>query len=380
MSRSSQYFAITSPRGAGAASNARTGVLSLPLRGEVTTPVFMPVATMGAIRGLDFEKLQAIGYRLILANSYHLYLRPGLDVIEKNNGFHEFTQWRHGMLSDSGGYQVFSLEKFVKITDEGVTFRSHLDGSTHALTPEKVVDIQRTLGSDIIMPLDHCTAVNTTRREANAAVQRTIEWLQRSIDHFKQNNSNRDYLFAITQGNFFPDLRAECIEKMKKLDVDGYAIGGLSVGEERGVFADLISQLGPQLPQDKPRYLMGVGSPDYIVQAVGAGIDMFDSVFPTRVARNGLALTHNGRMNIKNSDFIMDTRPIDPQCKCPTCSRYSRSYIAHLTRCNEIMSSMLLCEHNLYYIWELMTQIHSAIQSADYADYMGMVLDRYGDS
>ena len=345
-------------------------------RATVDTPAFMPVATLGAIKGLDIDRLAAIGYRLILSNSYHLYLRPRIDIVQKYCGLHNFMHWDHGILTDSGGFQLFSLDKFATINDEGVTFQSHIDGSRHALTPEDVIDIQLALGSDIIMPLDHCTSPDASHSEAQQALTRTAAWLTQSVRYLHTIDSDTlPTLFAILQGNMYADLRCESIHLHE--NCAGVAIGGLSVGESATQYRDMLHILGPALPIQKPHYGMGIGTPDYIVHAIAAGIDMFDSVFPTRVARNGLALTHRGRLNIRSNRCRTDHTPIDESCACRTCRRYTRAYLAHLAYCNEIMSAIHLCEHNLFYMYELMSRARTAIHDGDYRQFMDSVLRYY---
>lgn len=342
--------------------DARCGLLTLP-HGTVATPVFMPVATLGTIRALSFETLRTIGYKIILANAYHLHMRPSDILIAQLGGLHRFSNWDGNILTDSGGFQIFSLEKHLKVSEAGVEFRSFYNGDVYHITPESILQIQHNLGSDIYMPLDHCTPPHTNYHDAQSAVQRTTDWMVRSIKYAHTHAIPLQNLFAIVQGNFYADLRRESAKQLIELDVGGYALGGLSVGEEAHVFRKILDYAVALLPQKKPRYLMGVGSPDYILEAVARGVDMFDCVYPTRVARNGLALTHHGKLNIKNSRCHADKNPIDTQCRCAVCGRYSRAYIHHLIRCGEIMGAVLLTEHNLFFMYDLLQQIRAAIQA-----------------
>ena len=359
---------------------ARTGILTLP-HGSVEIPAFMPVGTAATVKAMPHERLEALGYRLILANTYHLVLRPGLDVIEAGGGIHGFSSWRGNILTDSGGYQVFSLARLRKVTEEGVTFRSHIDGSRHQFTPESVVDSQRIFGSDIQMALDVCTGFGVDRREAEDAAEVTARWASRAREQW-QRRRDEGYgglLFGITQGNFFPDLRARSVEQIAALGLPGIAIGGLSVGESSDVFRETLAQTAPLLPADIPHYLMGIGTPDYIFDAVTAGIDMFDCVFPTRIARNGTVLTWDGRVVLRHEKHKSSQEPIDPNCECSACTRYSRSYLRHLFKSGEMLGPILATEHNLSFIGKLVEGIRDSIRSGRYVAYRDSTLARYNE-
>jgi len=359
---------------------ARTGILTLP-HGAVEIPAFMPVGTAATVKAMPHERLEALGYRLILANTYHLVLRPGLDVIEAGGGIHGFSSWRGNILTDSGGYQVFSLARLRKVTEEGVTFRSHIDGSRHQFTPESVVDSQRIFGSDIQMALDVCTGFGVDRREAEDAAAVTARWASRAREQW-QRRRDEGYdglLFGITQGNFFADLRARSVEQIAALGLPGIAIGGLSVGESSDLFREMLAQTAPLLPADIPHYLMGIGTPDYIFDAVTAGIDMFDCVFPTRIARNGTVLTWDGRVVLRHEKHKSSQEPIDPNCECSACTRYSRSYIRHLFKSGEMLGPILATEHNLSFIGKLVEGIRDSIRSGRYVAYRDSTLARYNE-
>lgn len=370
----------------------------------------MPVATAGAVRVLPFERVREIGYRIILSNSYHLYLRPKIETIAAAGGLHRFIAWRDNILTDSGGFQIFSLSRLMRIGDDALTFRSHIDGSAHSFTPESVVELQLQLGSDIMMPLDHCTAADVGYRQAQIALKRTTSWLERSASYLAQAQQRRAedaaagvasaapgapaaadvagaadvvsapsaaQLFGIVQGNFYPSLRSQSAEQVVSFDLPGYAIGGMSVGEEEGRFLELLAHTAPLLPAEKPRYLMGVGTPEYMLHAIAHGIDMFDCVYPTRAARHGMALTADGQVDMNRGRFRTDQRPLDSNCHCHTCRLYSRAYIHHLNNRKEMMAAMLLSEHNLYFIYELCRQARQAITARRYASFMRDFIDRY---
>ena len=357
--------------------NARCTTIALP-RQSIETPVFMPVATLGAIRSLPLERVYAMGYSIILSNAYHLYLRPGHATIAMQGGLHHFIQWKNNILTDSGGFQVFSLNKLMKITDEGIAFRSHVDGSTHYFSAEMVMNIQMQLNSDIIMPLDHCTADNVGYYDAKIALQRTRLWLKQSIAYLNTHQTHRQqHLFGIIQGNFYPKLREQSAHSTIELDLAGYAIGGLSVGEQKNQFLDTLAHTAAFLPHTKPRYLMGVGTPEYLLYAIAEGIDMVDCVYPSRAARHGVALTKNGKMNMKNARFRMDSHPLDLDCMCNTCKQYTRSYISHLFKAKEGMAMFLLCEHNLFFMYDLCQKAQKAIKEGRYALFMNQFLSRY---
>ncbi|MDR0732384.1 MAG: tRNA guanosine(34) transglycosylase Tgt [Treponema sp.] len=344
--------------------SARTGELELP-HGNCTTPVFMPVGTNGTVKALSKDDLEEIGFQIILANTYHLYLRPGTGVIGAAGGLHRFTGWQGNFLTDSGGFQVFSLSPFRKITEEGALFRSHIDGSSHFLSPEKAVDIQTILGSDIQMALDICTGWGTSDGEAAEALEITARWLaraRRSWDLVREAGTYRGFLFGIVQGGFCPRLRRRSAELTIAQDTPGIAIGGLSVGEPSEVFADVLGHTAALLPDDKPRYVMGIGTPRYILEAIANGIDMFDCVAPTREGRNGRAYTHRGSLSVKKAEHVMDFSPIDEECGCKVCRTYSRAYIRHLFKTQEILCSMLLSYHNLYFLHDLVKKAREAIR------------------
>ncbi|MFP4378327.1 MAG: tRNA guanosine(34) transglycosylase Tgt [Spirochaetales bacterium] len=358
-------------------SPARTGMLRLP-HGVVPTPAFMPVGTAATVKAMHHETIENLGYRLILANTYHLFLRPGLEVISAAGGLHGFSTWPYNILTDSGGFQVFSLSGLRKIGEKGVEFRSHLDGSRHLFTPESVVDAQVTFNSDVQMALDVCTAPGISMLEAREAMELTTRWAQRAKRRFLEHR-DRGYLgslFPIVQGNFFGSLRTEHAETIGSLELPGVAIGGLSVGESPADFREYLSLTAQALPQEVPRYLMGVGTPDYILEAIEAGIDMVDCVFPTRIARNGTALTADGRVVLRNEAHATDHAPIEAGCGCHACRRYSRSYLRHLVKSDEILASMLITEHNLYYLSKLVGDARDAIGNGVFASFKKNVLSR----
>jgi queuine tRNA-ribosyltransferase len=345
-------------------SGARLGRLTTP-HGTIETPVFMPVGTAGTVKGMTQEALEQLEVGLLLANTYHLYLRPGHELIRRIGGLHRFMSWQGGILTDSGGYQVFSLADLRKVSDEGVRFRSHLDGTEHFLTPEKAIEVQRALGSDIGMVLDECIEYPATRDRAASAVRRTLDWARRSkkeIEGAAASEANPQQLFfAIVQGGSFTDLRRENAAELVALDFPGYAIGGLAVGEPHEVSCEIAGETAICLPPDRPRYLMGVGKPEQIVDYVRCGVDMMDCVLPTRNARNGYLYTSRGPLHIKNAEFIDDSRPIDETCGCMVCRRYSRAYLCHLFRANEILAAILNTHHNLYFFLDIMKAIREAI-------------------
>lgn len=358
-------------------TKARLGTLTLP-HGSLDTPAFMPVGTNATVKGIYHEKLTDIGYKLILANTYHVYLRPGIEVIKKFGSLHEFCSWDGNILTDSGGFQVFSLSGLRKIKDSGVTFQSHIDGSRHLFTPEKVVDIQSIFGSDIAMCLDVCTPPNIEYKNAIEAWRVTKSWAERSLFHKKELGEKfRGNLFGIVQGNFYKDLRKESALCIGDMDFDGIAIGGLSVGEEKNQFIDFLSYTAEFLPSDKPHYVMGIGSPDYILEAVENGIDIFDCVLATRMARNGGLFTDDGVIPIKKAIYKFDEGPVVPSCTCSLCTRYSKAYMHHLHKCNEIFASMLATEHNLTYLYDLMVRIRSAIRNNNFKTFKKEYLARF---
>jgi queuine tRNA-ribosyltransferase len=345
-------------------SGARLGRLSTP-HGTIETPAFMPVGTAGTVKAMTQEALEELGVTLLLANTYHLYLRPGHEMIRRMGGLHRFISWHGGILTDSGGYQVFSLADLRKVSDEGVRFRSHLDGSEHLLTPEKAIAVQRALGSDIAMVLDECIEHPATRERAASAALRTLEWARRSkkeIQTTAASEANPEQVFfAIVQGGMYKDVRRENAAELVTLDFPGYAIGGLAVGEPHELSHEMAAETATCLPPRKPRYVMGVGRPEQLVDYVRCGVDMMDCVLPTRNARNGYLYTRHGPLHIKNAEFIGDPRPIDDTCGCAVCRRYSRAYLCHLFRANEILSAILNTHHNLYFFLDIMKAIREAI-------------------
>jgi queuine tRNA-ribosyltransferase len=360
-------------------NRARTGVMTLP-HGTVETPVFMPVGTNAAVKAMSREDLLEIGFEIILSNTYHLYLRPGTEVIEAAGGLHAFMRWDRGILTDSGGFQVFSLAPFRKISDEGVKFRSHIDGSYHILTPEKVVDIQTMLNSDIQMQLDVCSPWETGYEDAVKALKTTAQWLARTKQQWllKRDNGYEGKLFGIVQGNFYKDLREESAGLTVAGDTPGIAIGGLSVGEPEEVFLEYLAFTADLLPREKPRYVMGIGTPEYILAAVENGIDMFDCVFPTRVGRNGHVFTRKGAVSLKKLENRLDLGPIDGECTCKVCRTYSRAYLRHLFKAQEILCSMLASYHNLYFLHDLMKNIRAAIEEDRFPAFKAGFLKKYG--
>lgn len=357
---------------------SRTGVLHLP-HGDVQTPVFMPVGTNATVKALTKDDLDEIGFEIILANTYHLYLRPGSDIIEEAGGLHGFSGWKKNFLTDSGGFQVWSLSKLRKITEEGAYFASNIDGSRHMFTPEKVVDVQAQFNSDIQMQLDVCTGYGIEKKEALHALDITENWLKRAKEEWlkKQDEGYKGILLPIVQGNFFKDLRKRSAEFVTEMDLPAIAIGGLSVGEPADEFTSMLDYTVEQLPAGKAKYVMGIGTPDYILDAVHSGIDMFDCVLPTRNARNGSYFTHDGPLSIKQERFIHDFGPVDKECNCKVCRNYSRSYLRHLFKEQEILSCMLASYHNLYFLHNMMKEIRNAINENRFEEYRVNFLKRY---
>ncbi|MCM8794887.1 MAG: tRNA guanosine(34) transglycosylase Tgt [Candidatus Omnitrophica bacterium] len=343
-------------------TRARRGILRTP-HGEVQTPLFMPVGTQGTVKGLTVQDLKSCGIGMVLSNVYHLSLRPGREILQKAGGVHRFMAWDGPILTDSGGYQVFSLADLRKVTDEGVTFSNHVDGAVHHLTPENVIDFQRAIGSDVVIPLDECVRYPCERVEAEQALVRTNQWARRSKNAFalRQNQGTTPLLFGIVQGATFPDLRERAAQEIAGLGFDGHALGGFSVGEPRYLLFEILERVARALPQDKPRYLMGVGEPLDILEAVMAGVDMFDCVIPTRHGRNGLAYTWAGRLNLRHAVHSRDPSPLDPDCRCGTCRTYSRMYIRHLFQTHELLGLRLLSFHNLWFYGKLMESIRQAV-------------------
>jgi len=342
-------------------SGARLGRLTTP-HGVIETPAFMPVGTAATVKGQTQEDLEELGVQILLSNTYHLFLRPGHELIRRMGGLHKFMSWPHPILTDSGGFQVFSLSDLRKVTDEGVTFRSHVDGSEHFLSPEKSLEIQMALGSDIVMVLDECIEAPAPESRAREAAARTLAWARRTRDHFAAHGDpSRQAVFGIVQGGTHAALRRENADALVELDFPGYAIGGLAVGEPHAVTCDMTQAAASRLPADRPRYLMGVGKPEQIVDYVALGIDMMDCVLPTRSARHGCLYTSQGRVLIRNAQYANDPRPIDENCRCSVCKRYSRSYLRHLYSTGEFLALILNTHHNLYFYLDMMRQIREAI-------------------
>ena len=359
-------------------SRARTGVLNLP-HGTVQTPVFMPVGTNATVKSITNDDLNDIGFEIILANTYHLYLRPGADLIKEAGGLHGFSKWNKNFLTDSGGFQVFSLSKLRKITDEGAKFQSNIDGSYHMFTPENVVDTQVKFNSDIQMQLDVCSGWGVSRKEAEEALRITSDWLLRAKSRWEecQNEGYKGILFPIVQGNFFEDLREQSAKFVDSLDLPGIAIGGLSVGEPKEEYSRFLAYTVEHLTEDKPKYVMGIGTPDYILDAISNGIDMFDCVLPTRNARNGSYFTRDGMLSIKQERFIHDFGPVDKECNCKVCRTYSRSYLRHLFKSGEILSSILATFHNLYFLNNMIKEAREAINNDRFDEYKEAFLSRF---
>ena len=365
----SQAFKIIAETEAG----GRRGQLRLPHR-TVQTPVFMPVGTAGTVKAVAQDVLETLGTEIILGNTYHLYLRPGHEAIRRMGGLHRFISWPGALLTDSGGFQVFSLNQLRKVSDEGVRFRSHLDGSSHFFTPEHSMDVQIALGADIAMAFDECTEYPADRSRAQESLRLTMAWARRSLDHFRAHREEvvwheelggrTQSLFGIVQGGMYIDLRRESAERLVEMDFDGYAIGGLSVGEPRQLTLEMISEVLPLLPAGKPRYVMGVGYPDEIEQYARMGVDMMDCVLPTRAARHGLLFTSEGRLNIKGKRYAEDQGPPDPACQCMVCRRYSRAYLRHLMQSGEALSGTLNTIHNLAYYLGIMERVRKNLAPA----------------
>ncbi len=356
-------------------TKARRGRVNTP-HGPIETPVFMPVGTAGTVKAMKPEEVRDMGAQIILGNTYHLYLRPGHEVVKAAGGLHKFMNWERAILTDSGGFQVFSLGAMRKISEEGVEFRSHIDGSKHMLSPEKSMEIQNALGSDIMMAFDECAPYPADRNYVKNSLERTTRWLKRCKEFHK--NTEQQSLFGIMQGGMYKDLRKQSAEEIVELDLPGYAIGGLSVGEPKELMYEIMDDCVDYLPADKPRYLMGVGSPDCLFEGVERGIDMFDCVLPTRIARHGMAMTSQGRVNIKNAKYERDFTPLDPHCDCYTCRNYSKAYLRHLFKCDEILSSMLMTTHNLHFLVNTMAGIRKAIEEDRFLEYKKEFYDSYG--
>ena len=354
---------------------ARAGIVHTA-HGDIPTPIFMPVGTVGSVKAVAPDDLAAMNAPIILGNTYHLYLRPGHKLVERHGGLHGFASWPGAILTDSGGFQIFSLNSLRKLREEGAEFRSHLDGSKHLFTPENVVDIQRSLNSDIMMVLDECVPHGADYAYTDKSTALTTRWALRARQHYPAGTAH-NLLFAITQGGFFKDLRRRSIEELCAHDFDGFAVGGLSVGEPKPLMYDFMYDIAPQLPADKPRYLMGVGTPLDIANGIAAGIDMFDCVLPTRNARNGTLYTSQGKINIKRKEYAEDDGPLDPQCGCYTCRTFSRAYLRHLYVSKELLSFRLNSLHNLTYFLDLVRNARQAILENRYADFLAGVAAIY---
>lgn len=356
-------------------TGARLGKLYTP-HGEIETPIFMPVGTQATVKAMTPEELKEIHAQIILSNTYHLYLRPGNKLISEAGGLHKFMNWDKPILTDSGGFQVFSLGDLRKISEEGVEFRSHIDGSKHFISPEKAIEIQNDLGSDIMMAFDECAPYGADRNYVANSLKRTTRWAKRCKEAHK--NIEKQGLFGIVQGGMYNDLRKQSAQEIMELDCPGYGIGGLSVGEPKEIMYDVLDHTTILLPKDKPRYLMGVGSPDCLLEGVIRGIDMFDCVLPSRIARNGTAMTSQGKVVIKNAQYEKDFTPLDPNCDCYTCRNYSKAYLRHLFKAKEILLSRLLTYHNLYFLLKLMENIREAIKTDSLLDYKKEFFKNYG--
>ena len=357
---------------------ARTGTISMR-RGDIRTPAFMPVGTAATVKAMRPAEVRAAGADIILGNTYHLMLRPGAERMAALGGLHRFMGWDRPILTDSGGYQVMSLSALTKMSEEGVAFASHIDGSRHMLTPERSMEIQRLLGSDIVMAFDECTKNGATHDEAARSMERSMRWAKRSRDAFDAGgeHAGRAALFGIQQGSLNEDLRKVSADALIDIGFDGYAVGGLAVGEGQEAMFACLDYAPGQLPEDKPRYLMGVGKPDDIVGAVERGIDMFDCVLPTRSGRNGQAFTSDGPLNIRNARFAEDMGPLDPECGCPVCTTWSRAYLHHLVKAKEILGAMLMTQHNIHFYQDLMQSIRDAIAEGRFAAFAGAFRARY---
>lgn len=356
-------------------SGARLGKIHTP-HGTIDTPIFMPVGTLATVKSILPEELHTMKAQIILSNTYHLYMRPGHDIVEQAGGLHKFMNWNKPILTDSGGFQVFSLGPLRKITEEGVQFRSHLDGSKHFISPEKAIEIENALGADIIMAFDECAPYPADRMYVKDSLERTTRWLERCIKAHKKPQEQG--LFGIIQGGMYKDLRKQSAEEILQYDLPGYAVGGLSVGEPKEMMYDVLEYTTPFMPKDKPRYLMGVGSPDDLLEAVLRGIDMCDCVLPTRIARNGTVFTSQGKVVIRNATYARDFSPLDPECDCPTCKNYSRAYLRHLVKCNEILGSRLLSYHNLHFLIKLMEDARQAIMDDRFLTFKKEFFKKYG--
>lgn len=360
-------------------SKARLGKLTTT-HGIVDTPCFLPVGTQGTVKTLSPQELADCGAQIVLSNAYHLFLRPGIEVIRKAGGLHKFMSWARSILTDSGGYQIFSLALLRKVSDSGVEFQSHIDGLKHFLTPEEIIRIQKDLGSDIIMPLDECVHYPCGKDYAEIAMKRTVDWVMRSKKHMRYADSNKQLLFAIVQGATYEDFRRECAQRLVEIGFDGYAIGGISVGEPKNLRYNITNFTLDYLPKESPRYLMGLGMPQDILEAVGEGIDLFDCVIPTRYGRNGTAFTSEGKLTIRNAPYISDYKVLDKDCSCYTCKTFGRAYLRHLFNCDEILGLRLVSLHNVHFFLELMRGIREAIRQDRFLEFKKEFLYNYNQA
>ena len=357
-------------------TGARRGIVHTP-HGDIQTPVFMPVGTQATVKSMTPEELKDLGAQIILSNTYHLYLRPGEKLVKEAGGLHKFMNWDKPILTDCGGFQVFSLSDLRTISEDGVEFKSHLDGSKHFFSPEKVMQIEENLGADIIMSFDECCPYPSTYEYTKNSMERTTRWAIRCKEAHKDFEEKQG-LLGIIQGGFYKDLRKQSAEDLIKLDFPGYAIGGISVGEPKEEFLDILRYTTPLMPENKPRYLMGVGTPDYLIEAAISGIDMCDCVLPTRIARNGTAMTWRGKVVVRNGAYSRDFTPLDPECDCYTCKNYTRAYIRHLINTNEILGTRLLSIHNLYFLTKLMERVRIEIENDNLLNFRDEFYKKYG--
>ena len=357
-------------------TGARRGIIHTP-HGDIQTPVFMPVGTQATVKSMTPDELKnMMDSKIILSNTYHLYLRPGSKLVKEAGGLHKFMNWNRAILTDSGGFQVFSLGDLRTISEEGVEFKSHLDGSKHFFSPESVMETENDLGADIIMAFDECVEYPATYEYTKQSMERTTRWAARCKAAHK--NTEQQGLFGIIQGGFYKDLRDKSLEDLIAMDFPGYAIGGISVGEPKETFLDILRYTAPKMPKDKPRYLMGVGTPDYLIEAALAGIDMCDCVLPTRIARNGTVMTWNGKVVIRNATYERDFTPLDPECDCYTCKNYTKAYLRHLVKTKEILGVRLLSIHNLYFLSKLMERVRLEIEHDNLLNFKNEFYSKYG--
>lgn len=356
-------------------TGARRGVIHTP-HGDIQTPIFMPVGTQATVKSMTPEELKEVGAQIILSNTYHLFLRPGHELVKEAGGLHNFMNWDRPILTDSGGFQVFSLGALRTISEEGVEFRSHLDGSKQFLSPEKAIEVENALGADIIMAFDECCPYPSTYEYTKKSMERTTRWAKRCKEAHKREEDQG--LFGIIQGGFFKDLRKQSLEELVELDLPGYAIGGISVGEPKDEFLDILKYTAPLMPENKPRYLMGVGTPDYLIEAAMAGIDMCDCVLPTRLARHGTAFTSKGKIVVRNATYERDFSPLDDECDCYACKNYTRAYIRHLIKTNEILGIRLLSIHNIKFLTNLMDKVRIEIENDNLGSFREEFYRKYG--